>query len=721
VNDLSAPNRRRFLASVATVGGALALGFEIPFGPHAALAEDAREITAWIVIEPDDTVIIRIAKSEMGQGSFTALAMLVAEELECDWGKVKAEFVPPHENLERNRAWGDMSTGGSRAISSSQKFLREAGATARHMLIAAAAAQWDAAAADCRAENGVITHVPSGRSTTFGQVAAAAAGIEPPHLVALKDAKDWKLLGKPIRRLEISDKVQGKTIYGIDVRLPNMLYAALIQAPVFKATLKSVDDTRLGGMKGIHRVIRFKDAVAVVADGWWQANKAAAALSITWDDGSYGKVSSDSIVDFLRSGLAADDAGIGRKDGDVGAGLAKAVRRVEAEYSVPFLAHATMEPQNCTAHVVGDRVEIWVSTQSGEAALLAAAQAAGVPPSNVVVHKTMVGGGFGRRGVVQDYVPHAVLIAREMGVPVKTIWSREEDMRHDFYRPVAMTRMVAGLDAAGMPVAWHVRMSGNSIRGTLTPLAISRGVDTQFQEGFTEDMQYDVPDYLADYAMRNTHVPVGFWRCVNHSQNCFFKESFIDELAHIAKADPCAYRRKLIGKHKHADKFLAVLDAAAERAGWGTPLPRGLHRGIALNAAFGTFTAAVAEVSVGADGDVRMHRIVCAVDPGHVVNPLTAAEQTEGSVVYGLTAALYGEITIKDGRVQQSNFDDYPMLRIDRMPKVETVLVPSGGFWGGMGEPPLAVVAPALCNAIFAATGKRIRSLPVKNHDLRKA
>jgi isoquinoline 1-oxidoreductase beta subunit len=714
------PNRRRFLASVAGVGGALALGFEIPFGPPMARAEDAPEITAWIVIHPDDTVIIRIAKSEMGQGSFTALAMLVAEELECDWSKVQAEFALPHENLARNRVWGDMSTGGSRAISSSQKFLREAGATAREMLIAAAAAQWEVAAAECRAVSSVIIHAPSGRSATFGQVAGAATGIAPPHEVALKDAKDWKLLGKPTRRLEISDKVRGKTIYGIDVRLPGMLYATLIQAPVFKGTLKSVDESKLAGIKGVRKVVKFKDAVAVVADGWWQANKAAEALAITWDDGGYGQVSSASITDLLRNGLAANDAGIGRKDGDVAAGLAKAARRVVAEYSVPFLGHATMEPQNCTAHVVGDKVEIWVSTQSGEAALATAAKAAGVPPRNVVVHKTMVGGGFGRRGTVQDYVPHAVLIAKEMGVPVKTLWSREEDTRHDFYRPAAMARMVAGLDADGMPLAWHVRLTGPSIRGTLTPFALS-GVDLQAQEGFLDDMQYDVPNYLADYAMRNTHVPVGFWRCVNQSQNGFFKESFIDELAHLAQADPYAYRRKLIGKHKHADKFLAVLDATAQRAGWGTPLPPGHHRGIALNEAFGTFTAAVAEVAVGSGGEVRMQRIVCAIDCGHVVNPLTAAMQTEGCVVYGLTAALYGEITIRDGRVEQSNFNDYPMLRIDGMPKVETVLVPSGGFWGGIGEPPLSVVAPAFCNAIFAATGKRIRSLPVKNHDLRKA
>jgi len=718
MNDLPQLSRRSFLTRVAIIGGSLALGFEVPFGQAA---DGPPEITAWILIRPDETVIIRVAKSEMGQGSFTALAMLVAEELECDWSKVKAEFAPPHENLARNRVWGDMSTGGSRAIRSSHEHLRKAGATARHMLIAAAAEQWAVSAAECGAENSVITHRASGRSTTFGKLASAAAAMTPPTKVELKDPKDWKLLGKPTKRLEISDKVQGKTLYGIDVRLANMLHAALIQAPVFRGTLKSVDETAISGMKGIRKVVKLKDAVAVVADSWWQAKKAVEALAVTWDDGTYGQVSSDSIKDFLRSGLAASDAGVGRKDGNVAEGLASAARRIQAEYAVPFLNHATLEPQNCTAHVVGDRVEIWVATQNGEAALAAAARAAGVPPRNVVVHKTMLGGGFGRRGGVQDFVPHAVLIAKEIGRPVKTVWSREEDMRHDFYRPVAMSKMVAGLDAAGMPIAWHVRLTGNSIRAALTPQAVSNGVDTQFQEGFTEGMPYDIPNYLADYAMRNTHVPVGFWRCVNHTQNCFFKESFIDELAHIARADPYEYRRKLIGKHKHADKFIAVLDAAAKRAGWGTPLLQGVHRGIALNEAYGTFTAAVAEVSIRAHGQMRMHRIVCAVDPGHVVNPLTAEMQTESSVVYGLTAALYGEITIKDGRVEQSNFHDYQMLRMAEMPKVETILMPSGDFWGGVGEPPVAIVAPALCNAIFAASGKRIRSLPLKNHDLSRA
>ena len=490
---------------------------------------------------------------------------------------------------------------------------------------------------------------------------------------------------------------------------------------MFRGTLKSVDETAVAGFKGVRKVVKMKDAVAVVADSWWRAKQAADALAITWDEGTYGQVSSATIKDFLRTGLASPQAGVGRQDGDIAAGLAQAVKRVEVEYDVPFLGHATMEPQNCTAKVEGDKVEIWVSTQNAEGSLAAAATAAGVSPRNVIVHRTMVGGGFGRRGAVQDFVPHAVLIAKAMGQPVKTVWSREEDTRHDFYRPVAMTKMTAGLDTAGMPIAWHVRLTGNSIRGTLTPQVITNGVDTDFQEGFLEDMPYDIPNYLVDYAMRNTHVPVGFWRCVNHTQNAFFKESFIDELAYIAGVDPYQYRRKLLGKHKHADKYLALLDAVTKKAEWGSQPPAGIHRGLALNEAFGAFTAGVAEVSVSDSGRVRLHRMIVAINPGHVVNPMTVAMQVESAIVYGLTAALYGEITIKDGRVEQSNFHDYQMLRIAEMPKVETLIMPTHDFWGGCGEPPVALVAPALCNAIFAATGKRVRSLPLKNHDLRKA
>ncbi|MPZ40466.1 MAG: molybdopterin-dependent oxidoreductase [Rhizobiales bacterium] len=715
-------DRRTFLVSVGAAGGALALGFDVRPGAQAARAAgDAPEITAWIVIHPDDTVIIRVARSEMGQGTLTALPMLVAEELECDWSKVRAEFPRPDENLRRNRVWGDFSTGGSRSIRNSQEPLRRAGATAREMLIAAAAMQWGVAASECRAANSIITHVPSGRTITFGQVAEAAAKMPLPKRVTLKDAKDWRLIGKPTRRLDVTDKVMGKPIYGIDVRVPGMLHAALAQCPVFKGTLKSVDDSQITGMSGVHKVVRLKDAVAVVADNWWQAKKALDALVIDWNTGDSGQVSSDSVRQFLLGGLTADKAGVGRAHGNLSEGFASAVTRVNADYFVPFLAHATLEPQNCTAHVTGDRAEIWAPTQNGEAALATAAHVLGIPPQNVIMHKTMLGGGFGRRGVTQDFVPPAVLIAKEVGRPVKVVWSREEDTGHDYYRPVAMARMSAGLDATGMPSAWHVRMTGNSIWSTLMPMTVRGGVDRQFQEGFLADMPYDIPNYLADYAIRNTHVPVGFWRCVNHTQNCFFKESFVDEMAHAAGIDPLEYRRRMIGKHHNAAKFLGVLNTAAERAGWTTPLPPQIHRGIALNEAYNTFVAAVAEVSVDTHGAVRMHRIVVALDPGTVVNPLTAEMQTESAVVFGLTAALYGEITIKDGRVEQSNFNDYRMLRMAEMPRVETVLMPSGGFFGGCGEPPVAVVAPALCNAIFAATGKRIRSLPLKNHDLRKA
>jgi isoquinoline 1-oxidoreductase subunit beta len=712
-------DRRSFLASIASIGGALALGFEIPFGPRATRASAAaREITAWIVIEPDDTVIIRVAKSEMGQGSFTALSMLVAEELECDWGKVRAEFAPPEENRRRNRVWGNMSTGASRSISTSQNDLRRAGATAREMLIAAAAAQWQASPADCVATNGTITHLPSGRRITYGRIAANAVDIAPPSQVKLKDPKDWKLIGTPQRRLEIADKVTGKPIYAIDVRLPNMLYAAIVQCPVFKGTLKSVDETKLAGLKGIRCVVKQADAVAVVADSWWRAKKAAAMLPVTWDFGDNAGVSSDSIREQVRAGLSASDARVGRSDGDVDRALAQAVTRIEADYEVPFLAHATMEPQNCTAYVTADRAEVWAPTQDGETALAIAADAAGVPPGNVVVHKMMLGCGFGRRGIFQDFVRQAVLIAKEVGQPVKLVWTREEDVRHDFYRPVAAARMTGGLNADGVPIAWNIRTSGQSIIAAVSPRVMQFGVDRNFLQGLLDDMPYDVPNYRVDFAMRNTHVPVGVWRSVNHSQNAFFKESFIDEMAHAAGTDPYVFRRKLLAKKP---KQLAVLDAVVAKAGWGLPLPRGVFRGIAIHDSQNSICAQIVEISVARDGKVRVHRVVSAIDAGHVVNPLTVELQTQSAVVYGLTAALFGEITIEQGRVEQSNFNDYPMLRLVDMPQVETVIMASDGFWGGVGETPVPPLAPALCNAIFSATGKRIRSLPLKNHDLRGA
>ncbi|MBV8132102.1 MAG: xanthine dehydrogenase family protein molybdopterin-binding subunit [Alphaproteobacteria bacterium] len=710
--------RRSFVASVATLGGGLALGFRLPTGSApASAAGGIAEVNAWVVVEPDDAVVIRVARSEMGQGITTALPMLVAEELECEWNKVRAEFPTADENLRRHRAWGDMSTGGSRSVRGSQEYLRKAGAAAREMLIAAAAQQWNVSAAECQAAKSVITHKPSGRTLRFGEVAEAASKLQPPAEPRLKDPKDWTLAGTPQKRLDTMDKVTGKPIFGIDVRVPNMLYAAIVQCPVFGGTPKSYDEAKIRGLKGVRRVVPLPNAVAVVADSWWRAKQAVDALPIAWDEGQSGKVSSADIAGLLRAGLAVPEAAVVRKDGDVEAALTKATKYVEAEYAAPYLAHATMEPMNCTAHVTPNQVEVWVPTQSGEGALAAAAAAAEVAPEKVVVHKTMLGGGFGRRGAVQDYVHQAVLIAKAVGQPVKLLWTREEDIRHDFYRPAAMVKFTAGLDPSGMPIAWRVRVTSPSIFATLLPQRLVNGVDQAAANGFTDEMAYDVPNYHVDYAMRTTHVPVGFWRSVNHSQNGYFRECFIDEMAHAAGQDPYQYRRRLLSKDPVR---LAVLDAAARTAKWDTPAPQGVSRGIALVEAYGSLCAQVVEASVGDKGQLKVRRVVAALDSGHVVNPAILQSQVESGIVYGLTAALYGAITIENGRVTQGNFDDYEMLRMADMPMVETVLVPSGGFWGGGGEVAVPPLAPALCNAIFAATGKRIRSLPLKDQDLKR-
>ena len=711
-------SRRSFVASVAALGGGLALGFHLPIGAGpAGAAAGSAEVNAWVVIQPDDSVVIRVARSEMGQGITTALPMLVAEELECDWSKVRAEFPTADENLRRHRAWGDMSTGGSRSVRTSQEYLRKAGAAAREMLVAAAAQQWNVAAAECQAAKSIITHKPSGRTLRFGEVAEAAAKLPPPREPKLKNPKDWTLAGTPQKRLDTLDKVTGKPIFGIDVRVPDMLYAAIAQCPVFGGKPKSYDEAKIRGVKGVRQIVGLPNAVAVVADSWWQAKQAVASLPVTWDEGQNGKVSSAGIVELLRGGLAAPEAAVVRKDGDFEAALSKATKRIEAEYSAPYLAHATMEPMNCTAHVTQDKVEVWAPTQSGEGALAAAAAAAEVAPEKVVMHKTMLGGGFGRRGAVQDFVHQAVLIAKPVGQPVKLLWAREEDIRHDFYRPAAMVKFIAGLDGSGMPIAWQVRVSSPSIFASLLPQRLVNGVDQAAANGFTDEMAYDVPNYHVDYAMRTTHVPVGFWRSVNHSQNGFFRECFVDEMAHTAGQDPYQYRRKLLSKDPVR---LAVLDAAAQKAGWDEPPKPGISRGIALVEAYGSLCAQVAEASVGDKGQVKVHRVVAALDTGHVVNPAILQSQAESGIVYGLTAALYGAITIENGRVQQGNFDDYEMLRMADMPAVETALVPSGGFWGGGGEVAVPPLAPALCNAIFAATGRRVRSLPLKEQDLKR-
>ena len=706
-------SRRSFLAGISAAGGGLTLAFAIPFGP--ARAAETAEITAWLLICPDNSVVVRVAHAEMGQGILTGLAMLVAEELECDWASVRTEYVSPGENLRRDQIWGDMSTGASRSISSSQLHLRQAGAIARQLLVAAAAARWQVPVEQCVAQSGTITHTPSGRSVSFGAVAEAAARIEPPAEVKLKDPSEWKLVGKPRRRLDVLAKVMAQPVYAIDVRLPDMLYAAIVQCPVYGGKLRSVDENAIAAMKGVRGVVRLPEAVAVVADSWWRAKCALEALPIVWDDRGNKRVSSAEIAEFVRGGLEAKEGQIGRADGDVSAGFACAVRRVEADYTVPFLAHATMEPQTCTAHVKPDGVEIWVPTQGAATALATAAVAAGVPNDKVVVHSTMLGGGFGRRGAIQEYISQAVLIAKEFSEPVKLLWTREEDVRHDLYRPFGMARLVAGLDADGMPIAWKIRLAGPSFVASLVPGFGTSFIDRSFLSGLTDEMPYAVPNYLVDYVVRQSPVPVGVWRAINYTQNAYYKECFVDEMAHAAGADPYLYRRRLL---RNSPKNLAVLDAAAKRANWGAPLPAGVFRGIAVNEACGSYCAQVVEASIE-DGSVRVHRVVAAINSGHVVNPLSVEMQTQGAVVYALTAALYGEITIKDGAAEQSNFDEYEMLRIGDAPQVETVMVPSGDFWGGVGEPPVPPLAPALCNAVFAATGKRIRSLPLKNHDLK--
>ena len=711
----AALSRRSLLAGVSAVGGGLALALAIPF-ENARTATEAPEVTAWLVIGPDNSVVIRIARAEMGQGVSTGLAMLVAEELECDWSKVSTEFISASENIRRGRVWGDTTTGASRSIAASQLYLRKAGAIAREMLIAAAAARWNVPAAECVARLSTIMHQPSGREVSFGAVVEDAAKLKPPDTVTLKEPSRWTLAGTPRRRLDVLDKVTAQPVYAIDVRLPGMLYAAIAHCPVFGGAPKSIDESAIAAMKGVRRVVRLHDAVAVVADSWWRAKCALDALPIVWDDRGNSSVSTATIANAVRSALDADKAQIGRNDGEVDAALANAVLRLEADYIVPFLAHSTMEPQNCTAHVLPDRVEVWAPSQGVTTALTTAATAADIANDKVVVHATMLGGGFGRRGAIQEYVREAVLISKEVGAPVKLVWTREQDTKHDFYRPFGMARLVAGLDAEGMPIALKIRLAGPSFVAAMVPAFGANFIDRSFLSGLTEEMPYAVPNYRVDYVVKPSTVPLGVWRAINYTQNAFYKESFVDEMAHAAGMDPYLYRRRLL---RDSPKNLAVLDAAANRADWFGPLPQGVFRGIAVNEACGSFCAQVAEVSVDR-GDVRVHRVVAALDPGQVVNPLSIEMQIQGAIVFALTAALNGKITIKDGGVEQGNFDDYEMLRLADVPKVETVIVPSGDFWGGVGEPPVPPLAPALCNAVFAATGKRVRSLPLKDHDLTK-
>ena len=731
--------RRSFVGGSALAAGSLVVGFHVPFGNRAmamAMAQPAAmpapafppEVNAWVVVRPDDTVLIRVARTEMGQGTLTGLAQLVAEELECDWAKVGTEYPTPGQNLARNRVWGSFSTGGSRGIRESHEYVRKGGATARLMLVQAAANEWKVPAAECTAAASVITHRPSGRSTTYGKVAAAAGRLTPPAVVTLKDPKAWKVAGQPVKRLDTAPKLNGAQIFGMDLALPGLLNAAIKDCPVFGGTLKSFNAAAIAAKPGLKKVLRVGDsAVAVVADTWWHAKSALDALPIEWDEGPNAAVSSASIAAILKEGLEAPQAYVGSEAGDARKAIASAARKVEAVYSYPYQNHAPMEVMNATARWTPERCEVWCPTQNGEAALAATAEASGLPTAKCEVYKLNPGGGFGRRGA-HDWVHQAVAIAKELpGTPVKLIWSREEDMQHGKYHPVTQCKLSAGLDAQGNLKGLHVRISGQSILAGLFPQNLQNGKDPLVFQGMNAGgaesaLGYAVPNLLIDHAMRNPHVPPGFWRGVNLNQNAIYLECFIDEVAHAVSQDPLALRRKLLAA---SPKHLAVLNAVAERSGWGQPAAKigGLtvHRGLAQVMGFGSYVAACAEVSVSDDGVLRIHRIVAATDPGHAVNPQQIVAQVEGSFAYGLSAALYGGCSVKNGRIEQDNFANYPVMLMDTMPKVEVIVMPSGGFWGGVGEPSIAVAAPAVLNAVFAATGKRIRELPLKNHSLKRA
>lgn len=717
---------RRFVVGGAGAAlGAFTFGFHIPAARAQGTAPAATpEINAWVVVKPDDTIVIRIARSEMGQGTLTGLAQLVAEELNADWSKVTTEYPTPGQNLARNRVWGNMSTGGSRGIRESHDYVRKGGAAARMMLVQAAAAQWNVPFVECRAANSTVTHATSGRSLRYGQLAEAAARLQPPAEVPLKDPKDWTIAGKPLLRLDTVEKTNGRQVYGMDLKLPGMLNAAIRDCPVFGGKVRSFDAAKVMGMPGVRQVVPVgESAVAVVADTWWRAKTALDALPIEWDNGPNANASSASVAAWLKEGLDAPEAAVGNRAGDARAAIAGAAKKVEAVYDYPHQNHACMEVMNATALWTPEKCEVWTPTQNGEAALAATVAASGLPAARCDVHKIHLGGGFGRRGAVHDWVTQAVTIAKAIpGTPVKLIWSREEDMLHGRFHPVTQCKLVGGLDAQGNLIGLTMRISGQSIVAGIFPQNIRDGRDPVVFQGLNAGggeamIGYGIPNLLIDHAMRNPPVPPGFWRGVNLNQNTIYLECFMDELAHAAGKDPLEFRRALMRNHP---LHLAVLNAVAEKAGWGRPRPAGRHLGLAQCHGFGSYVAACAEVSVANDGKLAIHRIVAATDPGHAVNPQQIAAQVEGSFVYGLGAALYQECTLEGGRMVQENFDTYPMLKMDEMPAVETIVMPSGGFWGGVGEPTIAVAAPAVMNAIFAATGKRVRSLPLSKADLRR-
>src|ERR1044072_4449937 len=720
MNFVPKMNRRSFLVgSAAVAGGGLALGIDLPSADAQGGATP--ELGVWVVVKPDDSVVVRIVRAEMGQGTITGLAQLVAEELEADWSKVSYEHPTPGESVKRKRAWGSYSTGGSRGIRESHEYVRQGGAAARMMLMQAAANEWKVPVGEVTASAGVLTHTASNRTLTYGKVAEAAFKLPVPEMPALKDPKDSKIAGKPLNRLKTVDKVTGKRVYGADFKLPGMLNATIKESPVFGGKVKSFDAAKVAGMKGVKKVLQVGETgVAVVADTWWQAKVALDALPIVWDEGPNAKVSSASIAEILKEGLNAEQAVVGNQNGDVKAAIASAAKKVEAIYSYPYQNHAPMEPMNATARYTAEKCEVWVPTQDTEASFAAVLAASGLPADKCEVYQLDLGGGFGRRGAFQDYVHQAVRIAKEMpGTPIKLLWSREEDMAQGRYHPIMMAKMVGALDKDNNLTGLHIRLSGQSILASEGPQVLEqeKGRDPLSFQGLFQSgehsFSYTIPNLLIDHAMRNPHVPPGLWRGVNIHQNAIFMECFMDELAQAAGQDELEFRRKLLGNHP---RNLAVLNAAAEKIGWGKPAPAGIYRGLSHMKAFNAYVAGAAEVSVDAGGKLKVHRIVAATDPTYAVNPAQIERQVAGSFVYGLSALYYQECTIKGGRVVEKNFDPYYSMRIPQMPKVESIVIQTGGSgpWGGIGEPTICVAAPAGMNADFKATGKRIRSLPLQ-------
>lgn len=713
--------RRRFVIGAAAGVSGIAIGMQLPLAKALAGGQTpiADEVNAWVVIHEDERVVVRVARSEMGQGTLTGLVQMVAEELECDWANVSWEFPTPGQSLARGRPWGNFMTGGSRGIRNSHDYVREGGALARELLIAAAAQGWSVPANECVARDGVITHTPSGKTTTFGAVAGAAATLTPPKTVTLKEPKNWRIIGKSVARLDTADKVTGKLRYGADLKLPGMLHAAIHACPVHGGKRVGFDAATALTMSGVRNVLAVgDDAVAVVADSWWQAKQALDAVVINWDSGENGRVDSAAIDAMLREGLDADDVFVGHSRGEVAAALANAGRIVTEEYSYPFQNHAPMEPMNATVLWTEDHCEAWVPTQNGESALETLADAAGLFRDKCEVHKLILGGGFGRRAN-HDFLVQATEIAKAMpGTPIKLLWSREEDQRRGVYHPITRSRLSATLNSEGLPEALHIRISGQSILHALRPALGEPQMDTAVFQTLAPEGEhafiYGIDHFLADHAMRNTHLRPWFWRGVNANQNVFYVESFLDELATLNNADPLDYRRRLLNDQP---KALAVLERAAANAGWGRELPAGTGLGLAVCKAFDSYVAACAEVAV-VDGKLHMKKIWAATDPGYAVNPQQIEAQVAGSFVYGLSAALHGELTVSNGQIEQQNFHTYPSLKIAEMPAVDVDVMPSGGFWGGVGEPTIAVGAPAVLNAVYAATGVRIRHLPVKDQRL---